>query len=59
MVFSEYKRNFRPSVFFEKPELMFSYMVVVADSKEEANYLAKPIEMMFYLLEMAQLSLKF
>lgn len=43
-IFHDYKRNFIPSAYFDKPVLSFSYRVIVADTEEEANYLAKPME---------------
>ena len=44
-VFNLYRDRFEPSKFFEKPSVMVSYQIIVADSEEEANYLAKPIEL--------------
>src|SRR5690625_4171598 len=44
-VFKLYREHFEPSQFFEKPSVMVSYQIIVADSKEEADYLAKPIEL--------------
>ena len=44
-VFKLYRDRFEPSQFFEKPSVMVSYQIIVADSEEEANYLAKPIEL--------------
>lgn len=44
-VFQLYRDRFEPSRFFEKPSVMVSYQIIIADSKEEADYLAKPIEM--------------
>lgn len=44
-VFELYRDKFQPSKFFEKPTVMVSYQIVIADSKEEADFLAKPIEM--------------
>lgn len=37
-----YRKNFRPSAFMEKPEISVTYMVTVAETKEEAEYEAKP-----------------
>ncbi|MCI6989383.1 MAG: MsnO8 family LLM class oxidoreductase [Campylobacter sp.] len=54
IVFENYRRNFIPSEFFDKPEVMSSYMIVIADSKEEADFLAKPIELMFWSLSLEQ-----
>lgn len=44
-VFKLYRDRFEPSKFFENPSVMVSYQIIVADSEEEANYLAKPIEL--------------
>ncbi len=37
-----YRDNFTPSPLMEKPQMNVSYMVTVADTKEEAEYQAKP-----------------
>lgn len=42
-VFKLYRQEFQSSEFFDKPSVMVSYLVVVADTQEEAEYLAKPI----------------
>lgn len=44
-VFNLYRDRFEPSQFFDKPSVMVSYQIIVADTKEEADYLAKPIEL--------------
>jgi luciferase family oxidoreductase group 1 len=44
-VFQLYRDRFEPSKFFEKPKVMVSYQIIIADSEEEADYLAKPIEL--------------
>ena len=44
-VFKLYRDEFQPSRFFDKPQVMVSYLIVVADSQEEADYLAKPMEL--------------
>lgn len=44
-VFELYRHHFEPSDFFKDPKVMVSYMMVIADSIEEAEYLAKPILM--------------
>lgn len=41
-VFAAYKNSFVPSVFMEKPQINVSYMVTTADTKEEAEFEAKP-----------------
>src|SRR5699024_11797988 len=37
-IIEAYKKEFVPSNFMEKPEVMVSYMVTVAETKEEAEY---------------------
>lgn len=37
-----YRDNFKPSIYLEKPEVMVVYLVTTAETKEEAEYLAKP-----------------
>jgi len=44
-IFKLYRDRFEPSAFFEKPSVMVSYQIIVAESSEEADYLAKPIEL--------------
>lgn len=44
-VFQAYRNNFQASEFFQEPLVMVSYNIVLADSMEEADYLAKPIEL--------------
>lgn len=44
-VFKLYRERFEPSKFFSEPSVMVSYQIIVADTKEEADYLAKPIEL--------------
>jgi luciferase family oxidoreductase group 1 len=41
-IFQAYKDNFQPSAFMEKPKINVSYMVTTAETKEEAEYEAKP-----------------
>lgn len=43
-VFKLYRDNFQPSEFFAKPEVIVSYEIIIADTEEEANYYAKPLE---------------
>ena len=43
-VFDNYRKNFVPSAFFEKPELSVSYKVLIADSKDELEYLGKAFD---------------
>lgn len=42
-VFKLYRDEFVSSEFFAKPSVMVSYLIVIADTQEEAEYLAKPI----------------
>lgn len=44
-VFSDYKKNFKKSKFFDKPEISISYKVLVADSQDELDHLTKSFEM--------------
>lgn len=41
-VLDAYRNNFQPSVFIEKPQINVSYMVTTAETKEEAEFEAKP-----------------
>lgn len=41
-IIDAYKNSFQPSVFMEKPEINVSYMVTTAETKEEAEFEAKP-----------------
>ncbi|WNS75720.1 LLM class flavin-dependent oxidoreductase [Bacillus sp. DTU_2020_1000418_1_SI_GHA_SEK_038] len=41
-ILAAYKRNFQPSAFMEKPQINVSYMITTAETKEEAEYEAKP-----------------
>ncbi|AHA71942.1 putative monooxygenase [Bacillus thuringiensis YBT-1518] len=38
----EHKKNFQPSAFMEKPQIKVSYMVTTAETKDEAEFEAKP-----------------
>ncbi|MDI2587971.1 LLM class flavin-dependent oxidoreductase [Psychrobacillus sp. NEAU-3TGS] len=41
-IFDAYRRNFTPSALMEKPEINVTYMVTVAETKEEAEFEALP-----------------
>jgi luciferase family oxidoreductase group 1 len=41
-ILDAYRKNFQPSAFMEKPEINVSYMVTTAETKEEAEFEAKP-----------------
>lgn len=50
-VFDAYRSNFQPSAFMEKPEIMVSYFATAAETREEAEYEAKPADiarLLFY-----------
>lgn len=55
-ILDAYKNNFQPSVFMEKPEINVSYMVTVADTKEEAEFEAKPQDIWRLLFMRGQLT---
>ncbi|WP_245683088.1 LLM class flavin-dependent oxidoreductase [Alkalibacterium thalassium] len=41
-IFDLYRHHFEPSEFMDKPEISVAYLVTTAETKEEAEYLAKP-----------------
>ncbi|MEK3886846.1 LLM class flavin-dependent oxidoreductase [Bacillus sp. FSL K6-3431] len=41
-ILATYKKNFQPSAFMEKPQINVTYMVTTAETKEEAEFEAKP-----------------
>ncbi|MGN4124783.1 LLM class flavin-dependent oxidoreductase [Lysinibacillus sphaericus] len=43
-IFDTYKSTFTPSYYMEKPQIIVTYATTVADTLEEAEYLAKPID---------------
>ena len=43
-IFDSYKAAFQPSYFMEKPQIIVTYAVSIADTREEAEYLALPIQ---------------
>lgn len=44
-VFRSYRDNFKASDHFDQPTVMFSYLIILADSTEEADYLARNAEL--------------
>jgi luciferase family oxidoreductase, group 1 len=44
-IFDAYKYNFVPSYFMEKPVINVTYSVSVAETKEEAEYIALPVDL--------------
>ncbi|MEK5232292.1 LLM class flavin-dependent oxidoreductase [Lysinibacillus sp. FSL K6-0232] len=43
-IFDTYKAHFTPSYYMEKPQIIVTYAATVAPTLEEAEYLAKPID---------------
>lgn len=43
-IFDGYKAAFKPSYFMEKPQIIVTYAASIADTREEAEYLARPIQ---------------
>lgn len=43
-IFDAYKAAFQPSYFMEKPQIIVTYAATIADTREEAEYLALPIQ---------------
>ncbi len=43
-IFDTYKSTFTPSYYMEKPHIIVTYATTVAETVEEAEYLAKPID---------------
>ena len=43
-VFQTYRDHFKPSPFFDQPQVMASYLIILADTPEEADRLARPME---------------
>lgn len=48
-LFAYYKNNFEKSEFLSEPLSMSTYQVVVAETEEQADYLARPLEVSAYL----------
>lgn len=44
-IFDAYRRAFRPNVFMDKPRILVTYAATVADTQEEAEYRARPIDL--------------
>lgn len=43
-IFTDYRRYFQASQFLSQPHVISTYQVVTADTQEELDYLAKPLE---------------
>lgn len=55
-IFDSYRENFVPSDFMEKPEIMVSYFVTVAETREEAEYQGKPSDIARIMLRKGDLN---
>ena len=44
-IFDMYRRSFRPSRFMKQPKVMVCYFVTVAETREEAEYQARPADL--------------
>ncbi|RUS48603.1 LLM class flavin-dependent oxidoreductase [Cohnella sp. AR92] len=44
-IFDAYRSNFMPSAFMEKPVISVTYSVSVAETREEAEYIALPVDL--------------
>ncbi|MFC3800433.1 LLM class flavin-dependent oxidoreductase [Cohnella sp. GCM10012308] len=45
-IFDAYRDNFEPSYFMPKPIILVTYSATVAETREEAEYIAKPADLM-------------
>ncbi|HLR70128.1 MAG TPA: LLM class flavin-dependent oxidoreductase [Pseudogracilibacillus sp.] len=54
-IIDAYKEHFEPSAFMEKPETIVSYMVTVAETKEEAEFEAGPQDISRLLLQQGRM----
>lgn len=54
-IIDAYKEHFEPSAFMEKPETIVSYMVTVAETKEEAEFEARPQDISRLLLQQGRM----
>lgn len=45
-IFDAYKESFVPSAFADEPNIVVSYSVTVGETEEEAEYYAKPVDLM-------------
>lgn len=54
-IIDAYKEHFKPSAFMEKPKTIVSYMVTTAETKEEAEYEARPQDISRLLLQQGRM----
>ncbi|MFC4698083.1 LLM class flavin-dependent oxidoreductase [Enterococcus aquimarinus] len=50
-IFEQYRHHFTPSYFMEKPQMNVGYATITADSKEEAEFEAASLDLMFLNIE--------
>ncbi|WP_338471403.1 LLM class flavin-dependent oxidoreductase [Niallia sp. XMNu-256] len=55
-ILDAYRSNFQPSAFMEKPQINVSYMVTTAETKEEAEFEARPQEIWRLLFRRGQIT---
>lgn len=55
-ILDAYRNHFQPSAYMEKPKIIVSYMVTTAETKEEAEYEAKPQDIWRLLFMKGQLT---
>lgn len=53
-IFDAYKSSFQSSAFHEKPNIIVSYNVTVGETEKEAEYQAKPADLMKLFLEIGK-----
>ncbi|WP_066052139.1 LLM class flavin-dependent oxidoreductase [Robertmurraya korlensis] len=54
-----YRENFKPSIYMNEPKSMLAIGVITAETEEEANYLAGPVELMWARMETGSRDLTF
>ncbi|SDQ36710.1 LLM class flavin-dependent oxidoreductase [Carnobacterium viridans] len=54
-ILDEYKVNFQPSAFMDKPYINVAYLVTTAETREEAEYEAKPQDIARLLMRKGQM----
>ena len=54
-IFDIYRKNFRASPFMKKPKIIVSYFVTVAETREEAEYQARPADIARLFLQRGQI----
>jgi len=54
-----YRENFKPSIYMNEPKSMLAIGVITAETEEEANYLAGPVELMWTRMATGSRNLSF